>query len=26
LAGRAAAEIIGHLGARPARPLTTLMS
>ena len=26
LAGRAAAEIIGHLGARPARPLTMLMS
>jgi sugar/nucleoside kinase (ribokinase family) len=25
LAGRAAAEIIGHLGARPARPLTTLV-
>jgi sugar/nucleoside kinase (ribokinase family) len=25
LAGRAAAEIIGHLGARPARPLTALV-
>ena len=25
LAGRAAAEIIGHLGARPARPLTSLV-